>query len=97
MSDEEQIKHLEQHIFYHRVIKKIINFVNGQSEEIKLENPKVKIECKETNNFNNLFSEIKSACLINKDETFLSEDLEINPNQFNDSVENGVLDISPKK
>lgn len=86
MSDK--IKELQQLIFYEKILKKIINIVKGtnnnnnkdKTEEIL--NPKEKLDCEPTNYYYNIFSEIKTACLINKDEAFPSTMLNIEPNDL---------------
>ena len=95
----DKIKELQQLIFYEKILNKIFNIVEGinnkdQKEEIL--NPKEKLECTQTDYYYNIFSEIKTACLINKDEAFPSDMLNIEPNKLKESVENGVLDISPQ-
>ena len=98
MSDK--IKELQQLIFYEKILKKIINIVNGtnnKDENEEISNPKIKLNCNQTDYYHNIFSEIKTACLINDDETFQFKDLEIKPNKLKELVENSVLDISRNK
>ena len=97
---DNEISKLKQLIFYEKILNKIFNIVEGinnkdQKEEIL--NPKIKLECNQTDYYYNIFSEIKTACLINKDEAFPSDILNIEPNKLKESVEKGVLDISPKE
>ena len=92
---DNEISKLKQLIFYEKILKKIFNIDKDENEEIS--NHKIKLECNQTDYYYNIFSEIKTACLINDDERFQFKDLEIKPNKLKESVENGVLDISPNK
>ena len=98
MSDK--IKELQQLIFYEKVLKQIFNIVNNKvtkDNKEKLENPNDKLHCEATEYYNNIFSSIKTACLINNKEIFRSDMLNIEPNKLKKSVEKGVLDISPQE
>jgi len=94
---DNEISKLKQLIFYEKILKKIINIVKDKDNKEKLEHPKEKLECNQTDYYYNIFSEIKTACLINNKEMFPSDMLNIKPNKLKESVENGVLDINPKE
>ena len=102
MSDEmnDKIKELQQLIFYEKVLKKIFNIVKSKvtkDNKEKLKHPNKKLNCQQTDYYNNIFSSIKTACLISNGETFPSGILDINPNELKKSVDEGVLNMSPKK
>ena len=94
---DNEISKLKQLIFYEKILKKIINIVKDKDNKEKLEHPKIKLDCETTDYYYNIFSEIKTACLINNKEMFPSDMLNIKPNKLKESVENGVLDINPKE
>ena len=77
MSDK--IKELQQLIFYEKVLNKIFNIKDNKGQ---LENPKTKLNCEVTEHYNNIFSSIKTACLINNKEIFPSDMLNIEPNEL---------------
>ena len=82
MNDE--ISKLKQQIFYEKVLKKIFNIIDPSRNNIKekLENPEMKLDCEATEHYNNIFSQIRVACLVSKRETFPSGILDINPNDL---------------
>ena len=93
MSDE--ISKLKQKIFYEKVLKKIFNIVkNNKDNKEKIENPEMKLDCEGTEYYNNIFSQIRVACLVSKHETFPSNIFDINPNELKEQVENGELNIN---
>ena len=93
---DNEISKLKQLIFYEKILKKIINIVEDKGNKEKLQHPKIKLDCEKTDYYHNIFSVIKTACLINNKEMFPSDMLNIEPNKLKESVENGVLDISPQ-
>lgn len=93
MNDE--ISKLKQQIFYEKVLKKIFNIVkNNKDNKEKLENPEMKLDCEATEHYNNIFSQIRVACLVSNSEIFPSNIFDIKPNKLKEQVENGELNIN---
>jgi hypothetical protein len=89
MSELNQIK------FYQNVLKKILNIVNKNDVmEKELENPVTKLDCNKTDYYNNIFSQIRAACIISDEEIISLNEFNIPPNELIESVERGELDIS---
>ena len=81
----DEISKLKQLIFYEKILNKIFNIVediNNKDQTEEILNPKEKLDCEPTDNYYNIFSEIKTACLINKEEVFPSTMLNIQPNDL---------------